>query len=467
MNLWVARGAAARAEALIQSSIANWFISTKTGGPANGEVQDSVIGCRELTRSGVRLDKYHAMGLFAAAGVEPPRFDRRAAAGEGSHYTGREIASALLARTPVDFRRAPTSYSDVYAPYLAYDPDETLTVVEQGRLVRGVLDKAAIGAGATGGLFHLIGREYGAQAALDAIYAFQQVSLQFLMWRGFTVGAADLLPNAEARAHIRAAVAGALLEAGVVTGRLLRGEIVPPIDSTVRAFYERTLVESALKVPEETLRWVLGSMRPATNGFFNMIASGAKGSNPNLIHVSVAIGQTTIDGDRIRESFAFRRTLPYYARFSTEPAAYGFVANGYMVGMRTDEFICQDMNGRFDLINKALSTATTGYFMRKGVMNNQSSIVDNYRRVTKDTKIVQFVYGDDGCDPRELEKVTLRTVAMSDATLRAATWVDVGGFAAGAAAGAAPATATPTATTPGAPRRRTSARRSRPTCSCR
>ncbi len=422
MNLWIARGAAARAEALIQSPIANWFISTKSSSPLNGQVQDSVIGCSELTKSAVRLDKYHAMGLFAMTGIEPPRFDRH----PPDHlYTGRDVISMLLERTPIDYKRAPTSFNDVYAPFIDYDPDETLTVIEQGRLVKGVLDKAAIGAGA-GGVFHLISREYGSQRALDVLYMMQQMVLQFLLWKGFTVGPSDLLPSADALREIRALVSGVLLESKVITDRLLRGEIVAPIDSTVHDFYERLQIEGALKIPDtEILRWILGSITPATNGFFRMIASGAKGTNPNLIHVSGAIGQTTIDGARITERFAFRRTLPYYARFAVEPAAFGFVANGYMVGMRTDEFICQDMNGRFDLINKALTTATTGYFMRKGVMNNQSSIVDNYRRVTKDTKVVQFIYGEDGCDARELERVHLRTVALGDAALKAAVWLDV------------------------------------------
>jgi DNA-directed RNA polymerase beta' subunit len=431
MNLWVARSPGARAEAMIMSAVANWFISTKTSGPVNGEVQDSTVGCNELTRSGVEVDKYHAMGLFAAAGVEPPRFDARPA---GELYTGREIVSLLFAATPVNYSRVPSSYSDVYAPYVRYHPDETLTVFEQGRLIKGVLDKRSIGAKASGGVFHLISREYGPQRALDMVYALQQVALQFLLFQGFTVGTADLLPGPEALEQIRALVSSVLLESRVITDRLLRGEIVPPIDSTVHEFYERSQI-AALKVPEsQILRWILDArvgIRPASNGFFRMIAVQSKGNNPNLIHVSGAIGQTTINGERIREQFAFRRTLPYYARFSIDPAAYGFVANSYMTGMRTGEFIFQDMNGRFDLINKALSTASTGYFMRKGIMNNQSSVVDNFRRVTKDTKIVQFLYGEDGLDSRELERVSFATVPLSDAALREASWLDL------AAAGAA------------------------------
>lgn len=416
MMLWVARKAGPRAEAMIMSSVSNQFISTKTSNPVPGQIQDSTVGCYELTRSGVQVDKYHAMGLFAGAGVETPRFDAEPA----NHiYSGRDIASLLFSQTPINYSRAPSSYSAVYSPYINYDPDEIHTVMEQGKLITGVLDKKSIGAKASGGLPHLISREYGPQKALDMVFALQQIALQFLQWRGFTVGTADLLPTSAAIEQIHAVASSTKLEAKLITDRLLRGEIVPPIDSTVHDFYERMQI-AALKPPDsEVLRWVLGTVNPDTNGFFRMIAVGAKGDNPNLVQVSGVIGQTTINGDRIGETFAFRRTSPHFPRFAVDPAAHGFVTNSYMTGMTAPEFVCQSMNARFDLINKALTTASTGYFMRKGVMNNQSSIIDNFRHTSKDTKIVQFIYGEDGVDARELEKVSFRTVTLSDAELLA------------------------------------------------
>jgi DNA-directed RNA polymerase II subunit RPB1 len=438
MNLWVAREPGARAEAALMSGIANWYISTKSSAPVNGQVQDSVIGCYELTRSSVFIDKFHAMALFATAGGEPPRFDVEPSGAPGAPalYSGRAVASMLFASTPVNYSRAPSSYSDVYAPYRAYDPSETLTVMERGVLTRGVLDKASVGASTGGTIYHRISREYGPSRALDLIFATQQVALAFLLRSGFTVGTADLLPGEAALGKLREIVSGVLLEAQLITDRLLRGEIVAPIGETVHEFYEKLQI-NALKTPEsEIMRYVLGDMRPNTNGFFTMIATGSKGKNPNLVGICGAVGQTLINGERIRAQFAFGRTLAYYPRFSTEPAAHGFVANSYITGLRTGEFVFRDMHDRFDLINKALSTASTGYFMRKGVMNNQSAIVDNYRRVSKDARVVQFIYGEDGLDARELEKIEFRTVAMSDADLRSALAIDVAAACAGADAAA-------------------------------
>lgn len=410
MNLWVARSPAARAEAMIMSSVANWFISTKTSGPVNGEVQDSLVGCYELTRANVLIDRYHAMMLFASTGIDFPQFTEQT-------YTGRDIVSLLFTNFPINYKKPPSSYSDLYAPYINFDKSETMTIVEKGKMIRGVLDKRSIGAKASGGLFHLISREFGSQKALDMIFALQQIALQFLLYSGFTVGTADLLPNIEALGQIRSLVSSVELESHVITEKLLRGEIAPPIDSTIHDFYERMQI-NALKINEsEILRWILGTIHPHNNGFFKMVATGSKGNNPNIIHVTGSIGQTLINGERMREQFALRRTSPYFPRFAIDPRAYGFVANSYMSGMSASEFTFQSMNGRFDLINKALSTASTGYFMRKGVMNNQSNIVNNLRHVVKDSKIIQFIYGEDGLDSRELEKVTYPYVFISDSEL--------------------------------------------------
>lgn len=417
MHIWVARGVSQRVEAAIMSTMSNWFISTKTSGTVNGQVQDSVVGCFEITRSSTRIDKYHAMALFSNVdSLHGLNFDKY----KKDHiFTGRDIISILLSYTPINFKRVPKkTYNDLYIPYINYDKDETLIDIKNGIMISGVFDSSSVGTGSKGGLFHLISREYGPQKAIDVIFYMQQIVLQYLMWYGFTVGTGDLLLNPESIEQNNVSISSTLLESTLITNRLLENKIIPPIGSTVHEFYEQ-LQKGALQLnTSELFRWILQSINPKSNNFFKMIYCGSKGGTPQLVSVMSAIGQSIINGKRMQESFAFRRTLPYCTRFSIDPKSYGFVANSYVSGMTSTEFIFQDMASRFDLINKALTTATTGYFMRKGVMNNQSSIVDNYRRVSKGPKIVQFIYGEDGLDSRELEDVNYSLVVMSDTDLR-------------------------------------------------
>ena len=414
MHIWVARGIGQRVEAAIVSAMSNWFISTKTSGTVNGQVQDSIVGCYEITKSSTILDKYHTMCLFSQLDI-PIRFDSYST----THlFTGRDVISMLLSRTPINYTKVPKTYNDLYKPYINYDDQETLIKIINGKMISGVFDSSTIGTGSKGGLFHLISREYGPSVAIEVIYSMQQITLQYLLWKGFTVGTGDILLDRESIEYTQLSVSSTLMESNLITKRLLDGKIIPPIGYTIHEFYE-TLQKSALQLnTSELFRWILQSIKPDSNNFFKMILCGSKGKNPNLISIMSAIGPSIINGKRMQETFAFRRTLPYCARFSIDPGDYGFVANSYITGMTPKEFIFQDMASRFDLINKALTTATTGYFMRKGVMNNQSSIVDNYRRVTKGSKIVQFIYGEDGLDSRELEDVPYPIVIMSDSDLR-------------------------------------------------
>lgn len=422
MNLWIPHSVMSRVEAEFMSSVANWFISTKTSGPVNGQVQDSNVGSFELTRSTTELDKYHAMALFAAARSNPPDFSEGTAE---DRYTGRDMVSLLFEQTPVNFDGKPRWYSETLVPYIDYDALETRTVMKRGKLLSGVLDKSSVGAGASGGIFHLISREYGAHKALDQIFALQQMSIAYVGARGFTVATSDMVVKPESLAEIHDIVAGVLRESELITARLVRGELVPPIDMTTHEYYERLQLE-ALKVPDELLRPVLESIDPYWNGLYKMVGTGSKGSMPNLIHIMALIGQVQLNTERIQEEFGFRRTSVYYPRFATSAAAYGFVSNCYVTGMTAPETIFSGMIGRFDLINKALSTSSTGHANRKAVMALQSDIVDNYRRLAKDTRVVQLLYGEDGLDPRHVELVEFSAVMLSDADLETRYRLDLG-----------------------------------------
>lgn len=432
MSIWPPHDPMTRAEARLVSAVHNNFISTKTSGPVNGQVQDSLFGSAELTRSDVQMDKYHAMALFQTTGLTPPRFegDMR------TRYTGREVVSMLFQHAPVNYSRVPSFFNEVYASSgMKYEQSEIRTVMERGNLGRGVCDKKAVGAKQTGGLFHLVSREYGPVRALAMVYALQQMAIRFLENKGMTVGGRDILITREAQTTIHRLIAEVLLESRNITDRLIRGEIIPPIGKTTHEFYEELQINALKPNDRELMRAFMSSIDPRTNGLFKMVSYGSKGNNANLINICCVINQVLINAERIREQFAFRRTLPYFPRFATDPFAYGFMGNSYASGMTSVEFIFNDMNGRFDLINKALSTASTGYFMRKGVMNNQSSLVDNLRHVSKDTKIVQILYGEDGLEPRQFEPAELRSVPLSNAALRDAFHLDLKGS--GAVSGSA------------------------------
>ncbi len=411
MNLCVPKDHITRAEIEYVSAVDNFFISTKNASPINGQVQDSNIGCAELTRSNISMNRYQAMMLFQIPGYSPPLFTQE-------KYSGRDVLSMLLSKTPINFIGKPAFFNENFAPFMDYRKDEIQVIIENGIIKQGVLDKKSIGPKINRGIYHLIGQDYGPKVALDMIYNMQQVVLSFLNMKGYSICTEDLLLPRAAREEIQRLVETVLIESEVINDNLIKGNIIPPITMTRREFYEQQQI-NALKIKdEEILRIILTNIRPDNNSIFKLIATGSKGNVANLKHIIGAIEQVTIDGDRMAPRFGYARTLPYFPKFALDAQASGYVMNCYISGMTVYEYLFSSMNSRFDLINKALSTAETGYQYRKGSMSLESSITDYFYRTVKQRHVVQVIYGDDGLDPRAIEKVEFFTVKLSDSAIK-------------------------------------------------
>lgn len=424
MNCWAARGPAARAEASVLSGVENWVISTAKGTPVNGQVQDSVLGCYLISRERVVIARRQAMELFsnthARLGPSPPT-------------SGRELLSMLIPR--VNMSKRPTSAMKALENFLAIPASEMQTVIKDGLIVSGTVDKAIVGEGAFQGVNHLVALEYGCKEAIHTIFNMQQLAISYATQHGFSCGMCDIMVSQKCRKLIDEVVRTTLLDAETVSARLLRGEIVPPIGRTVSQFYEE-LCMNVLKVPDaQVLQLIMdpsemcfrGRYDQLNNGttpypggsneYLEMIRTGAKGALPHILNVVCAVGQVITDGARAPESFAFRRTLPYYPRYDTDPAAKGFTRDSYIGGLGLTEFIFGACSGRVDLVRKALTTADTGYMTRKGVVALQSCVINNHRQVVVNKNIIQLLYGDDGCDPRRLRSVVIRALMMDDAQI--------------------------------------------------
>jgi DNA-directed RNA polymerase beta' subunit len=413
MNLIFTTGISARNELAEMSKVPNWLISHTTSGPAIGQVDDSIIGSAELTRSYVRMTKYHAMLLFQNCTTLPSFAD----VGKDG-ITGRECVSKLLELTPINFTRVPEYYKEDMTPWMKYDPTEIKTIIDQGQVVQGVLDKKSIGKGAKGGIFHLIANEYSNEAAIDTMFNMQQLAIAHVLHSGFTVGIMDTIITAGAQAKIDQKSSDMINKSRLITERLNNGEIIPPIGKTVEEFFEEQQI-NVLSVYDDFVEPIMESIDVANNNLFKLIVFGSKGKMENLFNMVSCGGQKLINGERIRQKFGYKRTLPFFPRFDTSPEARGYVANSYLVGMNSSEYVFNAMAARFDLISKALTTASAGYQTRKSVLILQSLVTNNFMWTVKGGgSILQFAYGEDYLDPRKIESVKFHTVMISEAAMR-------------------------------------------------
>lgn len=408
MNLIINSQLGARIEIAMLSSVPNWMVSHSNSSMQIGQVDDTVIGLAETTRSGVMHDKYHAMTLFRHTTVLP-HF-------EDNLISGRDCVSELLTSTPINFTRVPSWYRREITPYMKYDPDEIRVEIDHGKLKKGILDKKSIGKGAAGGIYHIICNDYGPNKALEVMHNMQQLAIAFIIRRGFTIGIKDLIIPKETKIEIDKISSDIINKSRLITEELHNGEIVSPIGKSIEAFYEEKQI-GQLREAEEFLEPIVTAINPNTNNLFKLILSESKGKMPELLNMTSSIGPKVINQERIKQKFGYKRTLPYFPRFDTSPESRGYILNSYLAGMTSVEYIFNAMAARFDLITKALSTSITGEQMRKSIKNLESTIINNYRMAVKNRNIIQLAYGEDFLDARKVERVKFPTIMISDAEL--------------------------------------------------
>lgn len=408
MNIVFLASESARIELRYLSMVNNWFTTHTTSGPAMGQVEDGVVGLAKLTRDSTVFDREHAMRIFANV-RQLPDFTE-------DQYTGRGLISMLLSNTPVNITRTAKIFDKTKTPYINYSPTEISVSIENGRLTRGVLDKATIGKGAIGGLYHVIANEFNPEIALACMHDMQAMVIAFLEQRGCSLGILDVLPSEKAQEELYNATAAALERARVLSDAYISGKIIASFGETQESMYDKQL-EETLRAGDDFIDIIMRDIDPTTNGMYELISTGSKGTPQQMNNMMATIGQKRLDGRRTAQKFGIGRTSAYARRFSTDPLDGGYIPNSLIVGMNNHEFLAYAAAARFDFTIKALSTSITGEQQRKSVKCLESLIADNHRRVVKGNLIIEVVAGDNYADARYLESVTIPTITMTDAQL--------------------------------------------------
>jgi DNA-directed RNA polymerase II subunit RPB1 len=418
MNIIVPSSSIARFEIATLSRLSNWFISMQNHSPMFGVFQDSLCGVAKLTREEVKFDRWHAMDLFANVDLE--KISKHLAADffafDKKTVSCRELISRILPDT-VEIKKRPKIFKELYAPYVKYNPSDIEVVVQGGELISGVLDKATVGQGAMGGIFHIISNEHGNEYALSSIHAMQQIAHRFLLYAGYTVGIRDVMASEEAIKEVKRRVAAMYLESRKVTQKLDSGKLIPPIGMELRDFYEMEQLR-ALAPGDDFIAPILADADFNNNGMLQLISSGSKGKDTNFIAIGASIGQQTVDGERFKPQVGWGRTSCYFPRFDMEPEASGYIPTSFREGIESHVYAFAAGEARDGAIKNAFSTSQTGYQNRISIKNLESIIVGNRRQSAKANQLVQPLYADWGIDPAKTEKAKFRSIAISDLELR-------------------------------------------------
>lgn len=257
----------------------------------------------------------------------------------------------------------------------------------------GPLCKKIIGASANS-VVHILWKEFSPRTCLRFLSDTQQVIYYWLCHHGFTVSVSDCITES------KEVVAKTVAEMDARVSEILdrcNNDPSPHEEMQIMAVLNSAM-NIGLQFSKESIA------KGERNALHIMRASGAKGSFINLLQIAAFVGQQNIKGRRILPTISEgTRALPHYLPGDKSAEAQGFVRHSYIDGLTAQEAFFHSAGGRVGLMATATGTATTGYITKRIVKKTEDSSVRHDGSVRDcNGRIVQFLYGDDGMDPKKL-----------------------------------------------------------------
>nr|MDO8099934.1 DNA-directed RNA polymerase subunit A' [Candidatus Njordarchaeota archaeon] len=395
MNLHVPQSEEARAEAKILMRVQEQILSPRYGGPIIGGIQDYISAAYLLTKRGTFLTRKEVCLLLQSAGImgELPEPELR----NPDRWGGKQIVSMLL---PKDL-----SYS--WKAKICHKCDEckreectydAYCVVRDGKLLSGVFDKNAFGAGVPESIYHYIIKMYGNDLARSFIDSITKLVVSYITLKGFTMGIDDVELKEEATNRIREILDEGQRKVDQLIEVYRRGEMEALPGRSLEETLEMRIMQE-LSEARDGAGDVADQYLGMKNHAVIMARTGARGDRLNLAQMAACVGQQSVRGVRIMRGYQ-KRSLPHFKQGELGSEARGFVPASYRTGLTPIEFFFHAMGGREGLVDTAVRTSTSGYMQRR-LINALQDIKAEYDGTVRTSvgRIVQFKYGEDGVDP--------------------------------------------------------------------
>ncbi|GKC40857.1 DNA-directed RNA polymerase II subunit 1, partial [Tanacetum coccineum] len=375
----------------IDNQVPKCIVSPQANRPVMGIVQDTLLGCRKITKRDTFIEKDVFMNIlmwwedFDGKVPTPTILKPRLL------WTGKQVFSLIIPKQ-INLIRTAAWHSESETGYLT--PGDTQVRIEKGEVITGTLCKRTLGA-STGSLIHVIWEEVGPDAASKFLGHTQWLVNYWLLQQGFSIGIGDTIADASTMETINETILRAKNE--------VNGLIRAAQDNQLEAEPGRTMMESF----ENKVNQVLNKARDdagssaqkslsESNNLKAMVTAGSKGSFINISQMTACVGQQNVEGKRIPFGF-MDRTLPHFTKDDYGSESRWFVENSYLRGLTPQEFFFHAMGGREGLIDTAVKTSETGYIQRR-LVKAMEDIMVKYDGTVRNPlgDVIQFLYGEDG-----------------------------------------------------------------------
>ena len=192
MNMHLPQSYETRAEVKELMMVPKMIVSPQANKPVMAIVQDTLLGCRLITKRDTFITKDVFMNIIMWLEDWDGKVPKPAILKPQPLWTGKQVFSMMLPK--VNLKRTSAWAKD--ADDHDFSVEDTAVRIEQGELVTGTLCKKTMGSGG-GGLIHVTWEEWGPIAARGLISQTQTLVNYWLLHHGFTVGIADTIADDE------------------------------------------------------------------------------------------------------------------------------------------------------------------------------------------------------------------------------------------------------------------------------
>ncbi|TXG73952.1 hypothetical protein EZV62_002531 [Acer yangbiense] len=281
-------------------------------------------------------------------------------------------------------------------------PNDGFVYIRNSELISGQLGKATLGNGSKDGLYSVLLNDYNPHAASVCMNRLAKLSARWIGNHGFSIGIDDVQPKKELSDKKGKLISENYEVCNVKIKEFNEGKLHLKPGCDPAQTLEAVLTDLLNRIREDAGKECMKGL-PWRNSPLIMSQCGSKGSPINISQMVACVGQQSVGGRRAPNGF-IDRSLPHFQRKSKAPAAKGFVANSFYSGLTATEFFFHTMGGREGLVDTAVKTADTGYMSRRLIKALEDLFI-HYDNTVRNASgcVVQFLYGDDGMDPAQME----------------------------------------------------------------
>ncbi|KAL0377704.1 UNVERIFIED_CONTAM: DNA-directed RNA polymerase II subunit RPB1 [Sesamum radiatum] len=369
------------------------IVSPQSNRPVMGIVQDTLLGCRKITKRDTFIEKDVFMnilmwwedfdGKVPAPAILKPR----------PLWTGKQVFNLIIPKQ-INLLRYSAWHQESEKGFIT--PGDTQVRIEKGELLSGTLCKKTLGT-STGSLIHVIWEEVGPDAARKFLGHTQWLVNYWLLQNAFSIGIGDTIADAATMEKINETISNAKNEVKELIRAAQEKQLEAEPGRTMMESFENRVNQVLNKARDDAGSSAQKSLSESNN-LKAMVTAGSKGSFINISQMTACVGQQNVEGKRIPFGF-IDRTLPHFTKDDYGPESRGFVENSYLRGLTPQEFFFHAMGGREGLIDTAVKTSETGYIQRR-LVKAMEDIMVKYDGTVRNSlgDVIQFLYGEDGMD---------------------------------------------------------------------